>query len=140
MSSDEQIVFDGSKDGGLPPYQPPCAERRLPDGRSFWIHGYTLADTAAWKQAARMMEGVIPPDEASPHTQRLAQVVFVCRTGPDADRRLFVVRQGGEAQVRDHLAKHLPGRFLDAVCAESDGLALQGYLPPEKSSNPMVEE
>ena len=138
--SSEPIVFDGSDDHGLPVYRPPCRERALPDGRALYVHGYTLADMSAWKQHARSWDGVTPPEEPSPHTLKLAQVVYVCRTAADSEQRVFVVRQGGEKQVREQLGKRLPGRFLDAVCAESDSLALDGYLPPEETRRPHVEE
>jgi len=138
--SSEPIVFDGSDERGLPVYRPPCRERALPDGRSLYVHGYTLADAAQWKQHARTWDKLAPNEEPRPHTLKLVQVVYVCRTEPDSEQRVFVVRQGGEAQVREQLGTRLPGRFIDAVCAESDGLALDGYLPSEESRRPHMEE
>jgi len=139
-----QVRFDGHDDHGLPDYVPVCRERRVLDIGATWVHGYTMADVSLWKFESRQMyiehtgRVIEPDDDAPPKYVDLAQAIHVCRTGPGEQSRTFVVTTGGRRQAVEQLIERLPGQWVRAVCRESDSLALDGYLPPEKTNRPEV--
>jgi hypothetical protein len=140
------VTFDGSEEAGLPEYTPACRERRVGGLGSMWVHGYTLADSAKWRGEARMLcqehtDRILDIEKDPPQKYLdLAQVVAVCRTGPGAAQRTFTVTTGGRRQACEQLLGRLPGKWLRAVCTESDNLALDGYLPPDQTRHPEVAE
>lgn len=136
MSETKGCTIDYRSGESLNPPPTRWAQRWVPGHGATYIHGYTGADMARIKQAAHMLAGDAPPSDEQ---LAVAQVLFVCRTGPNSDECTFQVSLPNvEAAARD-LTRHLPGRWIDAVCALSDQLTLQDFLPPLAEHNERVD-
>lgn len=127
--ADGQFHFDGRPDP-MPEYVANCVRRHVVGDLHTWVHGYSGRDAAEFRQMAKAMAGTAEPTDRQ---VQLAQVLCVCRTEPGGTQRTFVVPLGNRPlmlQCAEALEAGLPGRFVETVCAESDALALIGYVPP----------
>ena len=107
----------------------PCLERGLPAGGTTWVHGYTFAEAAKWKQAARTMAGGREPTRDH---LAIAQVAWVCRVEPGSAEFTFKLSLHDAPQGFQQLAAHLPAKWVEQACLESDMLSLEGYYPPPR--------
>ena len=114
------------------PYEMPYVERCLVGyNAKTYVHGYTLADA---KLIAAMVERDTGKtiEEGGAGTKRLLkvyQVMHVCRVAPYSTTQTF---QASFADIKEYgrlMLTTIPATWIDAVCTESDGLALHGYIP-----------
>lgn len=128
-----QFHLDRDEDeGGLPVWRSPYVERRTPWGDPVFIHGYTFAEFAVWRQRVQEMSKR-PDAEPSPSRLQLWQVTAVCRTAPDGPV-MFIVPHTNEQVALRNLEQALPKPWIEFVCQESDALGLRGYVPPEEGA------
>ncbi|MBI2298806.1 MAG: hypothetical protein HYU66_07635 [Armatimonadetes bacterium] len=113
--------------GDLFAWTPPWVERYLPGVGATFVHGYTGADAAKWKRAARNLAlGGEPTFEQ----YQVAQVLWVCRTEPNGDVPTFRVDLQNARAVFEAMMERLPGKWVEQACLDSDMLTLDGYYPP----------
>jgi hypothetical protein len=91
-----------------------------------YIHGYTGADAAKWKRAARNLARGGNP---SPEQLAVAQALWVCRTQPGGTVPTFKVSLQTAPQAFDEMMDRLPGKWVEQACLDSDMLTLEGYYP-----------
>lgn len=115
--------------GSLPPYVAPCVERHAPGVGAFWVHAWTLADAARWRDVAHRVAG----GEPDATTLALVQMVYVCRTGPGSQESTFRINGFNPAPDIHRLREAMPGPVVEAICRESDALGMAGYVPPADS-------
>lgn len=112
-----------------PTAAPRCVEVVVPDWGSTWAHAYTLADWDRIRMIAAAMGGVPVGEDPGRTAMRLAQLAYVCRTGPGSPTRTFTIPTGGEQEAYGALAGRLPWMWVEQVCAESDRVSVAGYRP-----------
>jgi len=115
----------------------PAVERCLPGGEvTIWIHGYTFGEYEQIRRLALGFEGLKVDKEPSREALRIAQVVWCCRKTEEAGSpAYFRVDSTAQKLAFAALQEHLPGPWVETVCAESDALCMIGYVPV-KSDKP----
>jgi hypothetical protein len=120
-----------------------CVERELPGGLgSTWVHAYSGVTANAFRRLAFEIRDKDPDAKAKPPGQRgepaaaivaVAQLVTVCRTEPGGQEGTFRLDAVRTYEGYLYLEEVLPRGWVQAICRESDALALEHYLPRETS-------
>jgi len=110
-------------------WTPPSVERYVPGVGPTYVHGYTGADAAKWRQAARNMAR---GSEPTPEQYAVAHVLWVCRTAPGGADHTFKVSLQDARRAFERMMEALPGKWVETACHESDALSLQGYFPQDQ--------